>query len=119
MLGPLFALVVAAATPAVIPASASASPVADCNSHGTLTQHYSVGELRTALATMPADIQEYTNCYAVIQRALLSQVSSSRSGGGQTSQSSSGSFLPVPVIVVLGVLGVSAAGFGIVALRRG
>jgi hypothetical protein len=100
-------------------AEAASSPaVVDCTSHGRLTRQYSVTQLRAALTAIPADVQEYTNCYAVIERALLGQVSSSRSGGGQTSQGSSGSFLPLPVIVVLGVLGLAAAGFGAVALRR-
>jgi hypothetical protein len=100
-------------------AGAASSPVvADCAAHGRLTRQYSVSQLHTALAVIPVDIQEYTNCYAVIQRALLAQVSNSRSGAGQTSQSSSGSFLPLPVVVVLIVLGLSAAGFGVLALRR-
>lgn len=101
-------------------AGATNSPVvADCTSHGRLTHHYSVTELHTALTELPTDIQEYTNCYAVIQRTLLAQVSSSRPGGDNTSQGSSGgSFLPLPVVVILAVLGVSAAGFGALALRR-
>jgi hypothetical protein len=92
--------------------------VADCSAHGRLTAQYSVSQLHTALTEIPADLQEYTNCYAVIQRALLAQVSNLRSGSGQTSQSSSGSFLPLPVIVVLAVVGLGAAGFGALALRR-
>ena len=93
--------------------------VADCTSHGRLTHHYSVSELHTALTELPTDVQEYTNCYALIQRALLGQVSSSRSGAGNASQGSSGSsFLPLPVVVVLIVLGVGAAGAGAFALRR-
>jgi hypothetical protein len=101
-------------------AEAANSPVvADCTSHGRLTHHYSVTELHTALTELPTDIQEYTNCYALIQRALLAQVSSSRPGDGKTSQGSSGgSFLPLPVVVILAILGVSAAGFGALALRR-
>jgi hypothetical protein len=100
--------------------AATRSPVvADCISHGRLTHPYSVNQLHTALAEIPADTQEYTNCYALIQRALLAQVSTSRPGAGNTSQGSSGgSFLPLPVVVVLAVLGASAAGFGVYALRR-
>lgn len=101
-------------------AAANSPVVADCTSHGRLTQHYSVTELHTALTEIPTDVQEYTNCYALIQRALLAQVSSTRpAGGANTSQGSSGgSFLPLPVVVILAVLGVSAAGFGALALRR-
>jgi hypothetical protein len=100
-------------------AGAASSPaVADCVSHGRLTRQYSVSQLHTALTELPADIQEYTNCYAVIQHALLGQVSNSGSAGDQSSQSSSSSFLPLPVIIVLVVLGLGAAGFGVLALRR-
>ncbi len=106
---------------ASVPAQAATSSpvVADCISHGRLTHQYSVTQLHTALAQIPADTQEYTNCYALIQHALLAQVSSSRPGAGNASQGSSGgSFLPLPVVVVLAVLGASAAAFGVYALRR-
>ena len=104
-----------------IPATAGAAtspPVADCTSHGRLTRQYSVTQLHTALTQLPTDLQEYTNCYAVIQRALLAEVSSSHPGGSDAAQSSGSSFLPLPVIIVLVALGVGAAGFGAVALRR-
>jgi hypothetical protein len=98
-------------------AAASLSPaVADCNAHAQLTRSYSVGQLKTALATMPADIREYTDCYDVIQRALLAQLGQRRGGGG--SGQGGGSFLPTPVIVVLIVLGLSAVSFGVLAIRR-
>jgi hypothetical protein len=100
-------------------AGAASSPVvADCSSHGRLTRQYSLSQLRTALSEIPTDLQEYTNCYAVIQRALLAQVSNTRPAGGQTSQGSSGSFLPLPVIIVLVTLVVGAASFSALALRR-
>ena len=101
-------------------AGAASSPVvADCTTHGHLTQHYTASELHAALTGLPTDVQEYTNCYALIQHALLAQVSGSRPATGDTSQGSSGgSFLPLPVIVVLAVLVASAAGFGVYSLRR-
>jgi hypothetical protein len=107
-----------AATLAVAPAAlaAGSSPVADCNAHARLTEHYTVAELRRGLATMPADIREYTDCYDVLQRTLLAQLGqlhSSGSGGG-----SGGSFLPTPVLIAVIVLVVAAAGLGTVALRR-
>jgi hypothetical protein len=106
-----------AAAPAAL--AGSANPVADCNAHATLTQHYSVSQLRKALSTMPADIKEYTNCYDVIQRQLLAQLGKSQpSSSNSPSTSSSGSFLPTPVIVVLVVLILAAVTFGAVALRR-
>lgn len=104
---------------AVLPSSAGAAglppPVADCSAHGKLTQHYSVSELQTALAKMPADVAEYTNCPDVLRRALLAAVgpvNSSGSGGG------GGSFLPGWVIAVLVVLVLAGAAAGVVAMRN-
>jgi hypothetical protein len=104
---------------AAAPASARLSKaVADCNSHTRLTQTYTEGQLRTALNTMPADVKEYTNCYDVIQRALLADIGgikadSSGGGGGGGS-----SFLPTPLLIVLGVLVVAAGVFAVIARRR-
>ncbi len=105
-----------------VPAAAQAatSPVvADCTAHGRLTHQYSVAQLHTALAKIPADVQEYTNCYEVIQRALLAQVSSrAPSHAGGATKSSSSSLLPTPVIVVIVLLALAGAGFAFLAVRR-
>jgi hypothetical protein len=109
-----------AAAASLLPATAGAaglSPaVADCNTHNHLTHHYSIAQLRNALATMPADIQEYTNCQDVIQRQLLAQLGTLR--GNRGSGSGGGSFLPTPVIVVLVLIVVGGVGFGTYAWRR-
>ena len=67
------------------PASGAApNPNADCNANSRLTAHYTPAQLRRALATMPADVKEYTDCYDVIQRTLLAdlgQLHGSGSGG--------------------------------------
>ncbi|MBV9606355.1 MAG: hypothetical protein JO027_14660 [Solirubrobacterales bacterium] len=52
--------------------------VADCIAHGRLTRGYSAMELRSALATMPANVKKYTNCGGVIQHALLAEISGRR-----------------------------------------
>ncbi len=94
------------------------SPViADCNAHSQLTQHYTVAQLRTALNTMPPTVKEYTNCYDVINRALLAQVGSG-SGGGSAGKGSGGSFLPVWLIVVLVLLIVGGGAYAFLAYRR-
>ncbi len=117
------ALVLALAAIAVaLPASASAAgqlppAVADCNAHARLTSHYTAGQLRSALNAMPADIKEYTNCYDVIQKALLAQIGSIGGNGGDSGGGGS-SFLPTPLLIVLVVLVVAAIGFGILALRQ-
>jgi hypothetical protein len=90
--------------------------VADCNAHTRLTATYTPAQLRQALNTMPSDIKEYTNCYDVIQRQLLSEIGGIKAGGGSGGGGSS--FLPTPLLIVLGVLVVAAAGFAMIARRR-
>ena len=96
---------------------ASSAVIADCNAHGKLTRTYTVKELRTALQTMSADVKEYTNCYDVIQRALLADIGGIKADGGGGSDGGS-SFLPTPLLIVLGVLVVAAGGLAVVARRR-
>jgi hypothetical protein len=102
------------------PTATAASPVvADCNTHGTVTGNYSIGELQAALTTLPADVKEYSSCYDAIQRALLAKIAALRSHKTTgASTSSGGSFLPTPLIIVLAVLIAAGAGFGVSALRR-
>jgi hypothetical protein len=114
------ALALACAFASALPsaaAGASSPVIADCNLHGHLTQRYSVSQLHTALIEMPADVQEYTDCYDVIQRALLAQVSGVHRGG-KTSAASSGSFLPTPVIIGLALVVVAGGIAGGLALGR-
>src|SRR4030088_2024278 len=102
------------------PAAAGPSPVVgDCVAHGQLTQTYSDGQLKTGLSTMSAAIKEYTNCYDVIQRALLGQIST-RTGAAKigSGSGSGGSFLPTPVIVVIVLLALAGVTFGAIAIRR-
>jgi hypothetical protein len=113
----VLACVLLLAAPTVAGAATSAA-VADCSSHGRLTRSYSVGQLQAALTTMPADIQEYTNCYDVIKRALLAQASSTSHSGGGSDTKSSGSFLPTPVIVVLVLVVLAGGTLGVLAIRR-
>jgi len=97
-------------------AAGLSGPVQDCNTHAQLTRHYTVAQLRGALATMPADIKEYTNCADVIQRALLAELGGLHGHGG--SGQGGGSFLPTPLIVLLGLLVVGGGGFAVYAGRR-
>jgi hypothetical protein len=107
----------------IAPASAAAaqSPVvADCVEHGQLTQTYTLGQLRTGLSTMSADVKEYTNCFDVIQRALNQQLAgvtpkTTTTGSGS---GSGGSFLPTPVIVILVLLALAVVTFVAISLRR-
>jgi hypothetical protein len=100
------------------PASAGLSgAVADCNANTRLTQTYTPSQLRTALNTMPAEIKEYTNCYDVIQRALLADIGQIKADSGGSGGGGS-SFLPTPLLIVLGVLLVGAGVFAVIARRR-
>jgi hypothetical protein len=103
---------------AAAPASAGLSgAVADCNANTRLTHTYTPSQLRTALNTMPANIKEYTNCYDVIQRALLADIGGIKADGGGSGGGGS-SFLPTPLLIVLGVLVVGAGSFAVIARRR-
>lgn len=108
--------------PALASAASSGTPaqaITDCNDHGRLTQSYSAPVLRQALAQMPADVREYTDCFDVIERQLFKELGQKGSGGSATgSSSSSSSFLPTWLIVVIVVLALAAITFGALALRR-
>jgi hypothetical protein len=55
-----------------VPAFGSAKDVIkDCSEDGILNGHYSHSELAKALAQLPADLDEYTDCRAVIRAAEL------------------------------------------------
>lgn len=116
------ACVLSLGVPALAAAASGGTPsqaISDCNDHGKLTQQYSAQTLRTALAQMPADVREYTDCFDVIERQLFKQLGNSGAGAAGTSTSSSGSsFLPTWLIVVIVVLALAAITFGALALRR-
>lgn len=96
-----------------------AQAITDCNDHSQLTRHYSSSVLRQALAQMPADVREYTDCFDVIERQLFKQLGKSGAAGGASNSSSSGgSVLPTWLIVVIVVLALAAITFGALALRR-
>jgi hypothetical protein len=106
------------ATSAATAASPGTAVLADCNAHAKLTRTFPEAALRSALATMPADMKEYTNCYDVIQSALLGKVSGSHPASGTSSGSSGSSFLPAWLIVVLVLLALGAVTLGAVSVRR-
>ncbi|HET6870764.1 MAG TPA: hypothetical protein VFH80_32935 [Solirubrobacteraceae bacterium] len=113
------ALSVGAPALAMAAGGTPAQAINDCNDHLKLTQSYSSPVLRQALAQMPADVREYTDCFDVIERQLFKQLGQSGAAGGATSASSSGgSALPTWLIVVIVVLALAAITFGALALRR-
>jgi hypothetical protein len=69
---PLVALALIASVLFAAPAFGSAKDVIrDCSEDGVLNGHYSHSELAKALAQLPSDLDEYTDCRAVIRSAEL------------------------------------------------
>jgi hypothetical protein len=107
---------IGAGTVLASPALGAQSPVlTDCFANGRLTQQYSIGQLRTALSTIPVSATEYSICYDVIQRQLFAQIHPGKGNG--SGSGSGGSFLPTPVIIVLVLLLLGAVTFGAIAIR--
>jgi hypothetical protein len=104
-----------AATGAVAAKPVGNPVLQDCNAHGVITHNFTLGQLRHALAIMPASYKEYGNCQDAITAAIVKV----KSGKPIASSSGSGgSFLPTPVIVILVVLILAALTFGALAVRR-
>ena len=59
--------------PASPAAASGADVILDCNDNGHLTKTYSQKEYRQALAQMPADIRQYTDCESIIKHAQLGE----------------------------------------------
>src|SRR5947209_17616155 len=121
----LFALVCAVALGAPAAAGAASggtapAAISDCNDHGKLTTHYSPATLRAALAQMPVDVREYTDCYDVIERQLFKELGQSGNAAGATGTpaSSSSSSVPAWLIVLIVRLALAAVTFGALAVRR-
>ena len=106
-----------ALAPTALASSGTGGALADCNAHAQLTQTYPAGQLQSALRTMPADQKEYTDCYDVIQRALLADIGGIKADGSGSGDGGS-SFLPTPLLIVLGVLVAGAGVFAVIAYRR-
>ena len=87
--------------------------VKDCYSHGRLTKHYTKAELRTALAVMPAYVEQYSDCQSVLESALTNgTVKANGTGGG------GGSSISTPVIIVIVVVVLAIVTFGGILIRR-
>ena len=101
-----------------VPAAAAASNpvIADCESHGRLTQSYTAAQLKFALSTMSPEVKQYSSCVDVINNALPAAIARGKKGGG--GGGSGGSFLPTPVIVIIVALALAGATFGALAVRR-
>jgi hypothetical protein len=119
----VFALVCAlfAVPTAALAAAASgdtaAAAIADCSANDRLTHHYSAATLTAALAKLPADVREYSDCYDVIEKQLFAQLGTSSSNGSGGGSSSGGSVLPTWLLIVIILLALGALTFGALAIR--
>jgi hypothetical protein len=65
-------LVLAVLAVVALPGSAMANPILDCNDDGDLDKRYSNSDLRRALANLPTDLDEYSNCREILSGAITS-----------------------------------------------
>lgn len=115
------ALCLAVSGAVAAPALGAGNPILNECKSGQLSHPYTVRQLSHALHVMPATLKQYTSCFDVIQQALLSarhRPNGRNPVAGAKKGSSSGSFLPTPVIVILVVLILAAVTFGALAIRR-
>lgn len=77
-------LLTAAALLALLPSAAHASAgalIRDCLKNGKITGHYSAQDYAQALANLPTDVAEYSDCAAVIRNG---QLANAAGGGGRS-----------------------------------
>ena len=67
---------------------------------------------------MGANQKEYTDCYDVIQRALLADVGRLHAATVSAPDTGSSSFLPTPMIGLIGVAGFAFGAIAFLAARR-
>lgn len=69
---PIAMLLTALALAVAVPAGALAAgdPLRECTQQGAVAAGHSAGELRAALAHLPADVDEYTDCRHQLERAM-------------------------------------------------
>src|SRR4051794_41667426 len=68
--------------PAATALASGGKVVRDCTDDGVLQGHYSQKDLRDALASIPSDVDEYTNCRDVIRRAAFGGAGGGKGGTG-------------------------------------
>lgn len=93
---PLIAALAALALPALADAASPATVIRDCTLDGRLDRTYTQKDLRQALAAIPSDVDEYTNCRDVIRAAQLAAATGASSGGGSTGGPAGGGSTQTP-----------------------
>jgi hypothetical protein len=69
-------LVLMLLAPAAAHADGGAAVIRDCLNHGSITGHYTQQQYAQALAELPADVAEYSDCGSLIRQAQLAAASS-------------------------------------------
>jgi len=77
----LILLVCLLAVPAVAGASGR-SVVRDCTDNGRIDSKHSQSDYKSALGSLPSDVDEYTDCRQIIEQAKRRDARSGSSGGG-------------------------------------
>ena len=80
-LTPLIATIALLSAPAAASADGGAAVIRDCLNHGKITGHYTAKQYAQALAELPADVAEYSDCGTLIRRAQLGSPSGSSGSG--------------------------------------
>lgn len=86
----LIVLVCLLAVPAVAGASGR-SVVRDCTDNGRIDTKHSQGDYKSALGSLPSDVDEYTDCRQIIEQAKRRDASSGSNSGGNNGGGSGGS----------------------------
>jgi hypothetical protein len=92
----LLLVVLSVCLPVAEAAASGGDVIADCTKHGTLTKHYSQREYRQALASLPADVDEYGDCRNVIKDAQVAGAASTGSRKGSGAAAAPASFNQPP-----------------------
>lgn len=81
-LTPLIAVASLLFAPAAARADGGATVIRDCLNHGHITGHYTQKQYAQALAELPADVAEYSDCGNLIRAAQLGAAGGRAGGGG-------------------------------------
>jgi hypothetical protein len=73
--------------PAAAQADGGAAVIRDCLNNGHITGHYTQKQYAQALAELPADVAEYSDCAGLIRRAQLAAAGGRGVSGGGASPS--------------------------------
>src|SRR6476659_3571651 len=88
-------LITLSLVPAATAFAGGGAVIRDCTDDGVLEGHYTQRQLRDALASIPSDVDEYTNCRDVIRRAAFGGAGSGKGGsGGGSAGGEFGGFKP-------------------------